>query len=87
MVVNFSLYFVIGTATADTYADVLEHFWTANRDRFPEVKTLVINQDNGPEVHSRRTQFMAGMVEFAHTSGQRVRLEQQSICYHSPYAA
>ncbi|MEH2445597.1 MAG: hypothetical protein V7K18_07405, partial [Nostoc sp.] len=26
--------------------------------RFPEIKTLLINQDNGGENNSRRTQFM-----------------------------
>ena len=36
-----------------------------NRVRFPEVTKLVLNLDNGPENHSRRTQFLKRMVEFA----------------------
>jgi hypothetical protein len=78
------LYFVRGTATADTYVDVLEHFWEANRSRFDAVDTLVINQDNGPEVHSRRTQYMARLVGFADTSKLKVRLAYYPP-YHSKY--
>ena len=36
--------------------------------------TLVINLDNGPENHSRRTQFMQRMGAFAHQYGLSVRL-------------
>jgi hypothetical protein len=36
----------------------LRHVRVINKERFPLVKTLVIYQDNGPEYHSRRTQFM-----------------------------
>jgi hypothetical protein len=35
------------------------------------VDTLVINQDNGPENHSRRTQFMKRLVDFG---------ERKSLC-------
>jgi hypothetical protein len=74
------LYFVQDVATADTYVDVLSHFWQTNSDRFPEVDTLLINQDNGPEVHSRRTQFMARMVDFVDNSGLNV-----DLAYYPPY--
>jgi hypothetical protein len=33
--------------------------------RFLLVQTLVVNQDNGPECHSRRTQFMNRMTQLA----------------------
>lgn len=78
------LYFVLGTATADTYVDVLTHFWQANQHRFPSVESLVINQDNGPEVHSRRTQFMARMVRFADENEMAIRLAYYPP-YHSKY--
>ena len=78
------LYFVLGGATADAHADVLEHFWNANRHRFPGVDTLLLNQDNGPEVHSRRTQFMARLVEMADTSNTTLRLAYYPP-YHSKY--
>jgi len=32
-------------------------FWEANRHRFPLGQRLVLNQDNGPENNSRRTQY------------------------------
>lgn len=79
------LYFVLGPATADTYVDVLSHFWTNNAHRFAGVDTLVLNQDNGPEVHSRRTWFMARMVQFADTADLTVRLAYYPP-YHSKYS-
>lgn len=78
------LYFVQGIATADTYVDVLTHFWETNRQRFPKVDTLLINQDNGPEVHSRRTQYMARMVEFVDNSALKIHLAYYPP-YHSKY--
>lgn len=78
------LYFVEGIATADTYVDVLQHFWENNRQRFPEVDTLLINQDNGPEVNSRRTQYISRMVQFADSSGTRMHLAYYPP-YHSKY--
>lgn len=66
--------------TSDFIADVIEDWWLAHRHRFAEVKTLLLNQDNGPENHSRRTQFMKRMVEFAH----RYRLNLR-LAYYPPY--
>ncbi len=54
------------------------------RPRCPEVTTLVINLDNGPETHSRRTQFLSRMVQFAQTYGVTVRLAYYPP-YHSKY--
>jgi transposase len=54
------------------------------KERFPLVKTLVINQDNGPENKSRRTQFLKRMVGFADWSGLEVRLVYYPP-YHSKY--
>jgi Rhodopirellula transposase DDE domain len=44
------------------------------------VKTLLLNQDNGPDNHSRRTQFMKRIVEF----GQRHQLNIR-LAYYPPY--
>ncbi len=41
---------------------------------------MVINLDNGPENHSRRTQFMQRLLDFAQRFGLRVRL-----AYYPPY--
>ena len=54
------------------------------RERFAHVTTPVINLDNGPENHSRRTQFMQRMVDFAHHTGLTVRLAYYPP-YHSKY--
>jgi Rhodopirellula transposase DDE domain len=52
------LYAVHSRVTSDCLADVLAQWWVGVRDQWPQVRTLVINLDNGPESHSGRTQFM-----------------------------
>jgi hypothetical protein len=44
------------------------------KERFSHIKTLVLNVDNGPENHSRRTQFMQRLLEFVQNSHLSVRL-------------
>jgi hypothetical protein len=60
--------------TSDFIADRLEQWCQEVRLRFLNVKTLVINLDNGPENHSRRTQFLKRIVEFARKYGLVVQL-------------
>lgn len=74
------LYFVQGPVTADTYADVLSHFWQTNKSRFSGISRLLVDQDNGPEVNSRRTQYMSRLVEFV--DDNKVSL---SLAYYPPY--
>jgi hypothetical protein len=52
------LYMARSKITSDFIVDRLEQWWEGVRLRFPRVKTLVINLDNGPENHSRRSQFL-----------------------------
>jgi hypothetical protein len=52
------LYFTASKLTRDFMVDCLSDCWTTLRARFPQITTLVLNLDNGPENHSRRTQFM-----------------------------
>ncbi|HEY4035980.1 MAG TPA: hypothetical protein VGL94_18640 [Ktedonobacteraceae bacterium] len=59
------LYGVTSKVTSDCLVDRLIQWWETIKDCFPDVKTLVINLDNGPENHSHRTQFMKRMVDFA----------------------
>ena len=68
------LYGVSSKVTSDCVVDRLEQWWERVRERFASITTLVVNLDNGPENHSRRTQFLYRMVQFAHSSGLRVRL-------------
>jgi transposase len=70
--------------TSDFIVDILENFWMSQKHRFTNVKTLVLNQDNGPENHSHRTQFMKRTVEFAKKYELNIRLAYYPP-YHSKY--
>jgi hypothetical protein len=83
---DLRLYFSASPITSDFIVDILERWWRKKRKRFPRVNTLVINQDNGPENHSRRTQFLKRMVEFAHKHALLIRLAYYPP-YHSKYNA
>ena len=79
------LYFSTSRVTSDFIVDCLDDLWRAIlQPRFPKVKMLVINQDNGPENHSRRTQFLKRIVEFAVQHHITVRLAYYPP-YHSKY--
>jgi transposase len=78
------LYFTTGRVTSDFIVDCLEDFWQTAQERFPQVKTLLINQDNGPENHSRRTQFMHRITRFVDTVQISVMLAYYPP-YHSKY--
>lgn len=68
------IYGVTSKVTSDCLSDRLVAWWESVRARFAQITTLVINLDNGPENHSRRTQFMRRIVDFAQQYGLRVRL-------------
>ena len=78
------LYGVTSRVTSDCLVDRLVQWWEAVRARFPHITTLVLNVDNGPESHSRRTQFMARLVAFARRYRLTVRLAYYPP-YHSKY--
>jgi len=78
------LYMACSKVTSDFIADRLEQWWQEVRLRFLNVKTLVINLDNGPENHSRRTQFLKRIVEFARKFSLVVQLSYYPP-YHSKY--
>jgi transposase len=77
-------YMARSKVTSDFIVDRLEQWWQEVRLRFLNVKTLVINLDNGPENHSRRTQFLKRVVEFARKFGLTVQLAYYPP-YHSKY--
>ncbi len=78
------LYGVTSRVTSDCLVDCLTPWWERVRGRFAHITTVVINLDNGPENHSRRTQFMARLLAFAQQSGLTVRLAYYPP-YHSKY--
>jgi hypothetical protein len=83
---DLTLYFTTSPVTSDFIVDMLGRWWTDKRNSFPRVDTLVINQDNGPEIQSRRTQFLKRMVDFAWTQRLLIRLAYYPP-YHSKYNA
>lgn len=81
---ELSLYFAESVLTSDFIVDVVEMWWEGIKGRFPKVRTLLVNQDNGPENSTRRTQYVKRLAAFTEASGVRVRL----ACYppyHSKY--
>jgi hypothetical protein len=77
---------IFGTSreTSDFVVDCLQQWWDENKQRYAHITQLVVNLDNGPELASRRTQFMARMVEFAEQNGLEVILVYYPP-YHSKY--
>lgn len=78
------LYMSNSKVTSDFIVDCLEHFWETIRNRFPKVTTLLINSDNGPETHSRRTQLMNRLTAFADQEQITIQLAYYPP-YHSKY--
>jgi transposase len=78
------VYGVTSKVTSDCLVDRLAQWWEAVRERFAHITTLVINLDTGPENHSRRTQFMARLVNFVQHYRVTVRLAYYPP-YHSKY--
>jgi hypothetical protein len=77
---DLTLYMARPKVTSDFIVDRLEDWWQSHRDRFSGVTKLVLNLDNGPENHSRRTQFLKRLVEFARAA----RLDVD-LAYYPPY--
>ena len=78
------LYGVTSKVTSDCLVDRLIEWWESVKERFSSITTLLINLDNGPESHSRRTQFMQRLVDFAQCSRLTIRLAYYPP-YHSKY--
>src|SRR5437764_4438012 len=78
------LYAVTSRVTSDCLVDRLVQWWETVKERFAHIKTLVINLDNGPENHSRRTQFMQRLLTFVEQYQISIRLAYYPP-YHSKY--
>jgi hypothetical protein len=74
------IFLTTSNATNDFIVDCLNDFWETVNHRFPLVKTLVINQDNGPDCNSHRTQFMKRATEFSDEWGITMK-----NAYYPPY--
>ena len=80
------LFFVTSKVTADCLVDLLEISWQEVKGRFQSITKWVIHADNGPENHSRRTQFMHRLVNWVNTAQIPIQLAYYPP-YHSKYNA
>ena len=78
------LYLAPSSLTADFIVDCLHDFWQTVQTSFPTVTTLLINLDNGPENHSRRTQFIQRLADFVDDTHLTLQLAYYPP-YHSKY--
>lgn len=78
------LYFTNSKVTSDFILDCLGDFWFSQKERFAQVKTFVLNLDNGPENNSRRTQFMKRITDFVDHFQIAIHLAYYPP-YHSKY--
>ena len=78
------IFLIYGYVTSDAIVDCIEEVWMMISEQFPLVETLVINQDNGPECQSRRTQFMSRIVQLADNFQLIIQLAYYPP-YHSKY--
>jgi hypothetical protein len=69
--------------TSDYIWDRIEEIWLELKAKYSPTK-LVLNQDNGPENHSGRTQFIKRAVDFSNEHGIKIQLAYYPP-YHSKY--
>jgi len=79
-----TIIFGVSYETSDFIVDGLQQWWDANKIRYPHIKQLVINLDNGPHNSSHRTQFIKRMVEFTDKNNIEIVLAYYPP-YHSKY--
>ena len=79
-----NFYFTSSKVTSDFIADRLEQWWQGNRERYPRIDKLLLDLDNGPENHSRRSQFIYRLVLLAQATQLTVELVYYPP-YHSKY--
>ena len=60
---ELNLYFTPSKVTSDFIVERLGEWWEGNRSRFPGVDRLLLDLDNGPENHSRRSQFVYRLLQ------------------------
>jgi hypothetical protein len=81
---DLSLYFTHSKVTSDFMVDRLDEWWQVHRGRYPKVRKLLLDLDNGPENHSRRSQFIYRLVLWAQATQLTIELVYYPP-YHSKY--
>lgn len=77
---ELNFYFTSSKVTSDFIADRLDQWWQANRSRYPRIRKLLLDLDNGPENHSHRSRFIYRLVRWAQAT--QLTLE---LVYYPPY--
>ena len=75
-----NFYFNESRTTADFIVDAIEDLWPKLQSRYAPINRLVLNLDNGPENHSRRTQFVKRLVDFVDSESIPI-----TMAYYPPY--
>jgi len=70
--------------TADFMVDRLDEIFHELQKRCPQLETLVINADNGPESSGRRKQWLKRLVKFSDKHNVKIQLAYYPP-YHSKY--
>jgi len=70
--------------TSDFLVDALERWYDLRKNAIAEYQTIEIFLDNGPQISSRRTQFIKRIMEFACRINKRIHLVYYPP-YHSKY--
>jgi hypothetical protein len=81
---ELNFYFTSSKVTSDFIVDRLDQWWQANRQRYPKIRKLLLDLDNGPENHSRRSQFIYRLVLWAQATQLMIELVYYPP-YHSKY--
>jgi hypothetical protein len=81
---ELSFYFTSSKVTSDFMVDRLSEWWQVNQPRHPKVRRLLLDLDNGPENHSRRSQFIYRLVLWAQATQLTIELVYYPP-YHSKY--
>jgi len=81
---ELNFYFTSSKVTSDFIVDRLDQWWQGNRGRYPRIRKLLLDLDNGPENHSRRSQFIYRLVHWAQATQLTVELVYYPP-YHSKY--
>ena len=81
---ELSFDFTSSKVTSDFIVDRLDQWWQANQPRSPKIRKLLLDLDNGPENHSRRSQFISRLVLWAQATQLTIELVYYPP-YHSKY--
>jgi hypothetical protein len=81
---QFNVVYGDSRETSDFIVDALELWWRERKNSYPDITSLQIDLDNGPELESHRTQFIKRLIEFSDATQLAIELVYYPP-YHSKY--